>query len=91
MAPIMDCKRQAINPTVSAQFPVLETSQGSLCESAAIARYIASLGHNNLYPQSVTPTSKGHLPTVLQSSQWCHACHAIFGMRPTPTGRARST
>lgn len=44
-----------------AQFPVLETAMGSLCESAAISRYIASVGHNNLYPLPLNPTGKSQM------------------------------
>ena len=49
------------------QFPVLETPEGSLCESAAISRYIASIGHNNLYPQPLNPSGMlkhAYSPTV---------------------------
>ena len=38
------------------QFPVLETPEGSLSESAAISRYIASIGQNDLYPEPLNPT-----------------------------------
>ena len=46
--PICDCDAW--------QFPVLETPQGSISESAAISRYIASIGQGNLYPEPLNPT-----------------------------------
>ena len=59
--------------TLSVQFPVLETAQGSLCESAAISRYIASLGQNNLYPLPFNPTGKSQTARCLPCISWCHA------------------
>ena len=72
------------------QFPVLETAQGSLCESAAISRYIASLGQNNLYPLPLNPTGKysdNQMPClhVTGAMHPCDMpCHVTFGMQEVP-------
>ena len=64
-----------VNGSISAQFPVLETAQGSLCESAAISRYIASVGHNNLYPLPLNPTGEFKSTIAFPDLSLLHASH----------------
>lgn len=40
----------------AAQVPVLETPEGPLYESAAVSRYVASLGRPQFYPMPLNPT-----------------------------------
>lgn len=77
-----------IRPTdmLSLQIPVLETAQGSLFESAAICRYIASLGHNNLYPLPLNPTGKLHLHFTFPCKPCYKLCHVPSGMQPQSAG-----